>query len=137
MSQLGQIGLPHTHLPIRSDSKHLKQVNSILDLYSIDDGLIRALSGIIYGGFETYQLEAAHHDLSMMYSRDTFGQVYQRLLANSSCNLYDPSFSLALFPDQIPQPLGNFRVVFVVVSDHAITTKSLRFRITMRQKLVQ
>ena len=103
MSQLGQIGLPHTHLPIRSDSKHLKQVNSILDLYSIDDGLIRALSRIIYGGFETYQLEAAHHDLSMMYSRDTFGQVYQRLLANSSCNLYDPSLSLALFPDEIPQ----------------------------------
>lgn len=103
MNQLGQIGLAHTHLPIRSDSVRLKQVNSILDLYSIDDGLLRALSGIIYGGFETYQLEAAHHDLSIMYSRDTFGHVYQRLLANSSCNLYDPSFSLALFPDEIPR----------------------------------
>ncbi len=103
MSQLGQIGLPHTHLPIRSDSKHLKQVNSMLDLYSIDDGLIRALSGIIYGGFETYQIEAAHHDLNMMYSRDTFCQTYERLLSNSNCNLYDPSFSLALFPDHVSQ----------------------------------
>lgn len=103
MNQLDQIGLPHTHLPIRNHSEYLRQVNSMLDLYGVDDGLIRALSGIIYGGFGSYQLEAAHHDLSMMYSRDTFGQTYERFLGNSNCNLYDPSFSLALFPDQVSQ----------------------------------
>jgi hypothetical protein len=101
MNQLGEVGLPHTHLPIRHSSDYLGKVASNLDLFSLDDGLIRALSGIIYGGFQTHQLEAAYNDLSTMYSRQTFGHTYERLLMNCSHNIYDPSFSLSLFPGVI------------------------------------
>jgi hypothetical protein len=103
MNQLGEVGLPHTHLPIRHNSDYLGKVGSHLELFSLDDGLIRALSGIIYGGFQTYQLEAAYNDLSTMYSRQTFGHTYERLLMNTRHNIYDPSFSLSLFPDAISE----------------------------------
>lgn len=117
MERLGEIGLPHTHLAIRSNPSNIRRVASRLDLYGVDDGLIRSLSGVIYGGFESYQLESAHHDLAMIYSRGTFGLTYQRLLKNCSQRLYDPSFSLSLFPELIPQleasyPGSQFIYVF-------------------------
>ena len=101
MERLGELGLPHTHLAIRSEPDAARRVTSRLALYGIDDGLIRSLSAVIYGGFEAYQLESAHHDLTMMYSRNSFEHAYQRLLANCTQEIYDPSFSLSLFPELI------------------------------------
>lgn len=108
MHELGELGLPHTHLPIRGLSDTLQRIGSSLDLYNVDDGLVRALSSIIYGGFSTNQLEAAHQDINTMYSRDTFGRAYERLLDNSTRHLYDPSFSMALFPDSVFQLEDKF-----------------------------
>lgn len=108
MGQLGGIGLPHTHLPFRNQPETLQRLASPLDLYGVDDGLIRALSGVIYGGFETYQLDAAHHDLRVMYSRNAFDGTYERFLRNCNSQLYDPSFSMALYPDVVSQLEAQF-----------------------------
>ncbi len=108
MEAMGGIGLPHTHLPLRQQMDDLKPLQSPLDLYGLDDGLVRALAAIIYGGFETYQLEAAYHDLATMYTRRTFSSTYSRFLENTSQRLYDPSFSLGLYPDLIPNVESSF-----------------------------
>lgn len=116
IGQLGGIGLPHTHLPIRHLAQNLDRIQSPLDLFGIDDGLVRSLSYIIYGGFQTYQLEAAFHDLKMMYSRGTFMEAYSRLLSNCSSQIYDPSFSVSLFPSVIPELQNIFpgsRFIFI------------------------
>lgn len=117
IGQLGGIGLPHTHLPIRHHTHTLDRIRSPLDLFGLDDGLVRSLSYIIYGGFQAYQLEAAFHDLSTMYSRSTFSLAYSRLLSNTSSHVYDPSFSMSLFPSVIPElwdlfPGSSFIFVF-------------------------
>jgi len=106
--RLGHIGLPHTHLPLRQQPQLLKSLQSPLDLYSIDDGLLRALSCVVYGGLEAYQLEAAYHDIGTMYARDTFSDTYGRFLAKTSCRIFDPSFSLSLYPDEVPQLQDSF-----------------------------
>ncbi len=106
--RLGHIGLPHTHLPLRGKPQLLKSLQSPLDLYSIDDGLLRALSCVVYGGLEPYQLEAAYHDIGTMYARETFSDTYGRFLAKTTSRIFDPSFSLSLYPDEVLKLQDSF-----------------------------
>jgi len=101
MGYLGGVGLPHTHLPIRDDEDAMEKAESLLDLYNIDDGLVRTLATVVYGGLGSNNIECAYNDIKTMYARKTFGETYSRLLKNTETGIFDPSFSMSLFPDSI------------------------------------
>ncbi len=103
MHGCGHVGLPHTHLLARNHHDLMTPLKSPLDLYQLDDGLIRTLSGIIYGGYQPRHLEAACHDLAVLSAQEQFSVVYSRLLSKTDRHIFDPSFSLSLYPELVSE----------------------------------
>ena len=98
--------LPHTHLIARA-SKSPRTLYSPLNLYNVDDGLARSISAYIFESKSIESIRSAYKVIDNLNDSDEILNLYHKL-SPSSVPLYDPSFSLGLYPELLNFLMDKF-----------------------------
>jgi len=93
------VTLPHTHLIARS-AQFDRIIHSPLNLYNPNDGLARSICTFLFESKSIESIHAAYKLIKDLKDSDEIIQLYYKLCPTTS-PLYDPSFSLGLYPDLI------------------------------------
>ena len=93
------IALPHTHLIARS-AQVKRIIHSPLNLYNTNDGLARSICTFLFESKSIESIHAAYKLIKELKDPDEVIQLYRKLCPSTS-PLYDPSFSLGLYPELI------------------------------------